>query len=172
MLWQIEEFAVNKTPLTLPLAQPKIVVRKSTRRLMLFSHDELVRIYRVGLGLSPNEDKEQEGDRRTPEGTFYIFTKNDKSNYYLSLGLSYPNEEDAERGLRSGLINAVEYSQIKEAIRKKIAPPQKTALGGEIYIHGNGSQSDWTWGCVALDDQDIRELFNAVRIGTEVVIEH
>jgi len=163
---------VNKTPLILPLAQPKIVVRKSTRRLTLYSHDKLVRMYRMGLGLSPIEDKEQEGDRRTPEGRFYIFTKNDKSNYYLSLGLSYPNEEDAERGLRAGLINAVEYSQIKEAIRKKIAPPQKTALGGEIYIHGHGSMSDWTWGCVALDDQDIRELFNAVLIGTEVVIEH
>ena len=51
-------------------------------------------------------------------------------------------------------------------------PPQKTALGGEVYIHGNGSQSDWTWGCVALDDKDIRELFDAVTVNTKVMIEH
>jgi lipoprotein-anchoring transpeptidase ErfK/SrfK len=41
-----------------------------------------------------------------------------------------------------------------------------------LFIHGNGSQSDWTWGCVALDDKDIRELFDAVPIGTPVTIEH
>lgn len=169
---QTEEFAVNEIPLTLPLAQPKIVVVKSKRRLMLNSQGKLVRVYRVGLGLSPVEDKVKEGDRRTPEGTFYVFTKNDKSNYYLSLGLSYPNAEDAERGLRDGLIDPEQYNQILAAIRKKLAPPQNTPLGGEIYIHGNGSRSDWTWGCVALDDEDIRELFNVVPIGTEVVIEH
>jgi murein L,D-transpeptidase YafK len=168
---QTEESAVNETPLAFPLAQPKIVVIKSKRRLMLYSEGKLVRVFRVGLGLSPVEDKVKEGDRRTPEGTFYIFTKNDKSNYYLSLGLSYPNAEDAQRGLRDGLIDTDQYNQILAAIRKKIAPPQNTDLGGEIYIHGNGSQSDWTWGCVALDDKDIRELFN-VPIGTEVVIEH
>lgn len=167
-----EEFALNENPLSLPLVEPRIKVVKSKRRLMLYSEGKLVRIYRVGLGLSPVEDKIKEGDRRTPEGTFYVFTKNDKSNYYLSLGLSYPNAEDAERGLRDGLINSDQYNQILAAIRKKIVPPQNTDLGGEIYIHGNGSQSDWTWGCVALDDKDIRELFTAVPVGTEVVIEH
>lgn len=139
---------------------------------MLFSDDGLVRRYRVGLGLSPIEDKVEEGDRRTPEGEFYIFSKNEKSEYYLSLGLSYPNAEDAERGLRDGLINREQYDQILSAIHKKIPPPQNTALGGQILIHGNGSQSDWTWGCIALDDKDIRELFDAVPRGTEVIIEH
>ena len=169
---QTDEFAVNKIPLQHPLIQPKIVVSKSKRRLMLYSGGKLVRTYRVGLGLSPTEDKIKEGDRRTPEGAFYIFTKNEKSTYYLSLGVSYPNAEDAERGLRDGLINREQYNQILDAIRKKIAPPQNTALGGQIYIHGNGSQSDWTWGCVALDDKDIRELFDAVPTGTIVIIEH
>ena len=167
-----DEFALNKLPLPVPLSEPKIVVTKSKRRLMLYSGDRLVRRYRVGLGLSPVEDKIREGDRRTPEGQFYVFVKNEKSAYYLSLGLSYPNIEDAERGLRDGLINRSQYNQIVQAIRTKAAPPQNTALGGLIYIHGNGSQSDWTWGCVALDDQDIRELFDAVPKGTEVIIEH
>ncbi len=51
------------------------------------------------------------------------------------------------------------------------APPQNTRLGGDIYIHGHGAQSDWTWGCVALENEDIRELFDAVNVGTPVTIE-
>lgn len=167
-----DEFALNKQPLKLPLAQPAIRIVKNTRRLMLYSGGELVRIYRIGLGSSPIEDKISEGDRRTPEGTFYVFTKNENSNYYLSLGLSYPNIEDAERGLREGLIDQKEHDAIVDAIHKKSAPPQNTALGGEIYIHGNGSQTDWTWGCIALENNEMRELFDTVPTGAEVSIEH
>src|SRR5215471_434725 len=86
--------------LPMPLSAPRIVVKKSERKLFLYSGDKLVRTYRIGLGLKPTGDKVQEGDRRTPEGDFYIFTKNDKSAYYLSLGLSYPNAAHAQRGLR------------------------------------------------------------------------
>jgi lipoprotein-anchoring transpeptidase ErfK/SrfK len=57
------------------------------------------------------------------------------------------------------------------ALKTKKTPPQNTALGGDIYIHGNGAGSDWTWGCVALENEDIRELFDATRVGTPVVIE-
>jgi L,D-peptidoglycan transpeptidase YkuD (ErfK/YbiS/YcfS/YnhG family) len=56
------------------------------------------------------------------------------------------------------------------ALSQKKAPPQNTRLGGDIYIHGNGSSSDWTWGCVALDDRDMRQLFDAVSVGTPVKI--
>jgi murein L,D-transpeptidase YafK len=153
-----------------PLDQPKIVVKKAERRLYLYSGNKLVRTYRVGLGLSPVGDKVRQGDRRTPEGDFYIFTKNDKSAFYLSLGLSYPNAAHAQRGLRDGLINQVQYDSIMSALNQKKAPPQNTRLGGDIYIHGNGSSSDWTWGCVALEDRDIRELFDAVSVGTPVTI--
>ena len=139
---------------------------------MLYSNNKLVRLYRVGLGTDPVNDKIKEGDRRTPEGEFYIFIKNEHSAFYLSLGLSYPNAEDAERGLRDGLITRAQYNSILDAIRRKVAPPQNTPLGGQIYIHGNGSQSDWTWGCVALDNPNMRELFDAVPVKTTVVIEH
>ncbi|HEV7859580.1 MAG TPA: L,D-transpeptidase [Pyrinomonadaceae bacterium] len=159
-------------PLKLPLLNPKIVVQKSKRRLMLYANDKLLRTYPVGLGFNPSKDKIREGDGATPEGEFYIFTKNEKSAYYLSLGISYPNLEDAQRGLRDGLIDRQEYQKIAEAIEKKEAPPQTTALGGQIYIHGRGAQKDWTWGCVALDDQDIKELFDAVPVGTRIIIEH
>jgi murein L,D-transpeptidase YafK len=104
------------------------------------------------------------------EGDFYVFTKNEKSAFYLSLGISYPNIEDAERGRRDGLISRAEYDIIVKAIKRKAAPPQHTALGGDIYIHGNGASSDWTWGCVALENEDIRELFDAVPVGTPVTI--
>ena len=161
----------QRPPLSLPLRQPKILVKKSSRRLLLYSGNELVRTYRVGLGLSPVGDKVREGDRRTPEGDFYIFTKNSKSAFYLSLGLSYPNAAHAKRGLRDGLITRAQYDEIMRALQAKRRPPQNTALGGDIYIHGNGAQRDWTWGCVALENEDIRELFDVVKVGMTVTIE-
>jgi len=161
----------RRSALTLPLTKPHIVVKKGLRELRLYSNDKLLRTYRVGLGLSPFGDKVRAGDRRTPEGDFYIFVKNDKSAFYLSLGLSYPNVPHAERGLRDGLINRSQYEAIIRALKGQKTPPQNTRLGGDIYIHGNGSQSDWTWGCVALENEDIRELFAAVKVGTPVTIQ-
>ncbi len=160
-----------RSPLKLPLVKPRIVIKKGQRQLLLFSDKKLLRTYRIGLGSSPIGDKVREGDRRTPEGDFYIFTKNDKSAYYLSLGVSYPNAAHAERGLRDGLITKGQYDAIMHALKAKKGPPQNTALGGDIYIHGNGAQSDWTWGCAALENDDIRELFAAVTVGTPVTIE-
>ena len=157
-------------PLKLPVKNPRIIVRKGARKLELYADNVLLKTYKVGLGLNPVDDKKQEGDRCTPEGEFYIFTKNNKSAYYLSLGLSYPNAEDADRGLRDGLITKAEYGAIRAAIRKKTMPPQNTKLGGQIYIHGHGAGSDWTWGCVALENEDVRELYDAVSVGTSVSI--
>lgn len=156
--------------LKLPLKNPRLVVLKSKRRLELYSDGVRVRTYKVGLGLNPVPDKTRQGDRATPEGDFYVFTKNHKSAFYLSLGISYPNAEDAARGLRDGLISRGQHDAIVKAIKRKATPPQNTALGGDIYIHGNGASSDWTWGCVALENEDIRELFNAVSVGTRVTI--
>ena len=153
-----------------PIDKPHIVVYKKARKLELYSGKTLVRTYRVGLGFSPVADKQREGDGATPEGEFYVFVKNNKSAYYLSLGISYPNAEDADRGLRDGLITRAQHAAIHEAIRKKKAPPQYTKLGGLIYIHGNGSRSDWTWGCVALEDNEMKELYDAVTVGTPVTI--
>lgn len=161
----------DRTPLKLPLVKPRILIRKSQRQLLLFSEDRLVRTYRIGLGLSPTGDKVRQGDRRTPEGEFYIFTRNDKSAFYLSLGISYPNVAHADRGLREGLINRAQHDAIIRAIRAKQTPLQNTSLGGDIYIHGNGAQSDWTWGCAALENEDMLELFKAVPVGTPVTIE-
>lgn len=166
----LESATTNRSQLKLPLTSPRIVVKKAERRLFLFDGNKLVKTYRIGLGLSPNGDKVRQGDRRTPEGDFYIFIRNDKSAFYLSLGVSYPNATHADRGLRDGLISKSQHDAIMRALRLKRTPPQNTALGGDIYIHGRGASSDWTWGCVALEDDDIRELFNAATVGTPVTI--
>ena len=159
-----------KTALEIPLAASKIAISKAERQLTLYPGEKVVRLYRVGLGFNPVGDKRKEGDGRTPEGTYYICNKNPKSRFCLSLGLSYPNEEDAERGLREGLITRNDYDRIVSAIRSKSIPPWKTPLGGEIFIHGHGSKRDWTRGCIALEDEDIRELYEVAPVGTRVLI--
>ena len=166
-----EEEAVNRRPLKLPLVEPRIVVEKRARRLKLYAGGELVRVRRVVLGFAPEGDKEKQGDGRTPEGEFYICMKNERSKFYLSLGLNYPNEEDAERGLNAGLITRAQQKAIVGAVRSGRCPPWNTALGGEIFIHGGGTASDWTWGCVALENEEVKELFDSVPAGTPVRIE-
>jgi murein L,D-transpeptidase YafK len=153
------------------LAEPKIVVDKGKRRLFLCSDSRIVRSYHIALGFQPTGDKVKEGDGRTPEGRYYVCVKNPKSQYYLSLGLSYPNIQDAERGLREGLINYEQYDRIAEAIREGRQPPWHTPLGGEIFIHGDGSKRDWTLGCIALHNNDMQELYDAVSVGTPVLIQ-
>jgi L,D-peptidoglycan transpeptidase YkuD (ErfK/YbiS/YcfS/YnhG family) len=86
------------------------------------------------------------------------------------MGLSYPDADDAARGLTAGLVAKPEYDAIIEAVTQKKMPPQYTNLGGEIYIHGGGTDGDWTQGCVALVDDDIKELFDIIPVGTTVRI--
>jgi L,D-transpeptidase catalytic domain len=165
-----EEEELNRRPLKLPLAEPRLVVEKGARRLRLYAGGELVRVRRVALGFEPSGDKVKQGDGRTPEGDFYVCMKNEKSNFYLSLGLNYPNEEDAERGLRDGLITKAVAASIVRANRAGRCPAWNTALGGEIFIHGGGTASDWTFGCVALENPEIKELFDTLPRGTPVRI--
>src|ERR671913_187536 len=115
---------------SLQVEKPRIVVYKSERKLEFYSDQTLLRTYKIGLGFSPVADKQREGDGATPEGDFYVFVKNSKSAYYLSLGISYPNAEDAARGLHDGLITKAQHDSIVEAIRQKVAPLQYTKLGG------------------------------------------
>jgi len=160
----------NAQKLPAQIDNPRLIVKKNERKLELFDGDKLLKTYRVVLGFAPVGDKEIEGDGKTPLGDFYVFTKNDQSRFYLSLGLSYPNTDDAERGLRENLISQSEYDEIVRAIAENRMPPQNTALGGEIYIHGGGTAKDWTWGCVALENELMRELFDAVPAGAKVTI--
>jgi murein L,D-transpeptidase YafK len=166
-------FTVFNPFIVMPLEKienPRLVVKKSERKLELFDGEELIKTYRIVLGFAPEGDKDEEGDGKTPLGEFYVFTKNDKSKFYLSLGLSYPGIEDAKRGLKENLISRDEHDAIIQAVAEKKMPPQNTKLGGEIYIHGGGTEKDWTWGCMALKDEEMKELFEAIPLGARVSI--
>lgn len=149
-----------------------VVVTKSKRRMALCNGASLVQTYCVGLGSSPVEDKEREGDRRTPEGVFYIPRKIPQSQYYKAFLISYPDSQDAARGLAEGLITQAEHNAIVAAQNARTEPPQNTALGGLIEIHGNGSGADWTWGCMATEDANIDVLWPVLQVGDTVVILH
>ncbi|HXH68904.1 MAG TPA: L,D-transpeptidase family protein [Pyrinomonadaceae bacterium] len=164
----------NFSPESQPLPKienPHIVVKKSQRKLKLFDGDKLIKTYKIALGFAPVGDKEKQGDGKTPEGDFYVFTQNDRSKFYLSLGVSYPNIEDAERGLKAKLVTKAEHDEIVQAVKNKKMPLQNTKLGGEIYIHGSGASEDWTWGCIALENEEIKEIFDVIPVGTRVKIE-
>jgi murein L,D-transpeptidase YafK len=150
----------------------RIVVAKKARQLDLMCGSRLERSYPVILGRNADADKAVEGDEATPLGEFYVCAKNPRSKHFLSLCISYPNAEDAERGLAAGLIDAAEHAQILHAIGAKKMPPQRTGLGGEIYIHGRGVRSDprGTRGCIALNNADMEDLYDRVAIGTAVTI--
>ena len=144
-------------PLTVPLTGPvdHIVIHKSARRMTAFRDGKPLKTYRVALGFAPDGDKRRQGDGRTPEGRFTIDRVNPKSAYHLSLGLDYPRPQDRARAAAEG------------------ADP-----GGDIFIHGQPNQrpdgetlpGDWTAGCIAVSDAEIRELYAAARIGTTVDI--
>jgi murein L,D-transpeptidase YafK len=162
--------ATPPPPLPAVLESPRLVVRKARRELLVYSGERLVKTYRVALGTNPVPPKERQGDRATPEGRYRVCRKNPRSQFLLSLGLDYPNAADAERGLRDGLVTRAQHGRILAAAAAGTCPPWDTPLGGEIFIHGNGSANDWTWGCVALDDDDVRELYPRIPVGTPVVI--
>lgn len=152
-----------------PPARPSVRVSKSARLMTVFDGDKPVKSYRVAVG-GGKGDKVREGDRCTPEGDFYICYRNPSSRYLLSLGLSYPNQEDAARGLRDGLITRQQHDAIGQAIRNGGCPPWYTPLGGEIMIHGRRGGRDETLGCIAVEDDAIRELYLALPFGTPVTI--
>lgn len=147
-----------------------ILVEKSARRLVLYRDGKEERRFPVGLGFSPAGRKEKEGDGKTPEGTYRVCMKNPKSSFHLSLGVSYPNTSDAERGLAAGRITRSQRDRIAAAERRRGCPPWDTPLGGVIFIHGSGAGSDWTLGCVALEDEDIAFLYRTVPVGTPVTM--
>lgn len=152
-----------------PLKAPRVLVEKSDRRLTVFDGKRPVKTYRCTVGSNPG-DKTREGDRCTPQGEFYVCVKNPKSRFTRSLGLSYPDIEDAARGLRDGLISRKHHDLIVAAINKGTRPPWKTPLGGEIMIHGANNGREGTAGCIALEDDEIRELYPAIPLHTPVTI--
>jgi len=145
----------NKLPPNIQI--DKLVVYKAKRKLLAYSNGQLVKTYTISLGGQPAGHKEFEGDKKTPEGQYFINAKNANSGYHKNLGISYPNKED-----------------IKKA--KQLGKP----VGGDVKIHAlkNGRGfigkfhrwSDWTLGCIAVTNNEIDELYQAVKIGTPIDI--
>lgn len=129
----------------LPLAD-RVLVRKGERKLYLMRGGDVLRSYKVALGLRPEGHKESEGDYRTPEGRYRLTRRNPNSEYFLSIQVDYPNEQDVARARRRGL-----------------------KPGGAIMIHGQPNTPrkprdyytnvDWTEGCIAVSNSDMVEIW-------------
>jgi murein L,D-transpeptidase YafK len=136
-------------------AVERIVIEKAARRMQLIQDGKPVRSYQIALGFTPDGDKTRQGDGKTPEGRFTIDRRNDESAFHLSLGLDYPRPEDVKRAAQGG------YSP-----------------GGDIFIHGQPNalpdglklKGDWTAGCIALTNAEMREIWAVTPIGTTVEI--
>jgi murein L,D-transpeptidase YafK len=129
-----------------PETADKILVLKSERKLQLLKAGRVLRTFDISLGLVPVGPKQREGDFRTPEGVYYLETRNANSDYFLSIKVSYPNAEDVARARAQGL-----------------------DPGGQIMIHGLPNQPkydprryhgwDWTDGCIAVSNSDMVDIW-------------
>jgi murein L,D-transpeptidase YafK len=165
------------------LQTPRLVLYKSKQILELHERDGK-RTYHVCLGYHPKGAKRKTGDRRTPEGRYYICNKNPNSGYHRFLGINYPNKKDAQRAFETGRISLSTRNYIIDGLEKDGQPPWDTKLGGWVGIHGYPSNSylktwvvimcpkpqNWTDGCVAMWDYEIEELYRRVPVGTPITI--
>jgi murein L,D-transpeptidase YafK len=127
-----------------------VLVVKSERKLYLLQAGRVLRTFDVALGLVPNGPKQREGDFRTPEGKYFLESRNTDSDYFLSIKVSYPNEQDRSRARAQGL-----------------------DPGGQIMIHGLPNEpryaqrhyesSDWTDGCIAVSNSDMVDIWLMTR---------
>ena len=142
---EAQSVTLRPSPQSLPVVD-RVVVRKGERRLLLMRGGNLVRSYHVALGLSPTGQKERSGDFRTPEGSYRLHRRNARSDYFLSILVSYPNAADLKR-----------------------AHSRHWDSGGSIMIHGLPNllkhdpeyyeNHDWTDGCIAVSNADMVEIW-------------
>lgn len=160
------------------LAEDQIFIDKHTRTLSFFRDDKRLLYCPVSIGINTVTDKKTLQDYATPEGDYRILYRKNSKLYGWFLGISYPDEADAWLAFFYGRINQRTLEGIVTAARTRRFPPQDTALGGALGIHGGGvvrkdeggAARDWTRGCVALNDNDMERLYKIVKIGTEVRI--
>ncbi len=151
------------------------------KKVSLMDKNSPVKIFtHAAFGAGGIGYKRHRGDNITPKGVYTIGWNNDKSDFRNFFGLTYPSIPDAENGLKRHLINEDEYKAIVDAHMQHTVPPQDTALGGAIGIHGLGTAKrrfikhrtlNWTEGCIALTNEQIDELAVYVKTGMMVVID-
>jgi murein L,D-transpeptidase YafK len=129
----------------------RIEVHKADRKMYLLHYQQVLKEYDISLGFTAAGHKQFEGDGKTPEGAYYITHRNPRSDYHLSLGISYPNEAD-----------------------RAYASSKGKRPGGDIFIHGHtgykGNRGDWTAGCIAVRNREMEEIYSMVQPRTPIVI--
>ena len=145
MLITLSNFCYSTTP-------NYILVDKSSRKLSIIDGESILKTFDVSLGFEPIGKKKKQGDGKTPEGLYYIERKLNNSAFYLALKISYPNAWDIRQALTNG------YHP-----------------GGQIMIHGvpnknfdknyHNIRNDWTDGCIAINNSQMKFLWNKTDIG-------
>lgn len=134
----------------------RFMVKKSLQKLYVYFGDTF-KVFRISLGASPVGPKTRQGDNKTPEGTYTICMKNPKSRGYKSLKISYPNETDRKHARQMG-----------------------QDPGGDIFIHGlwwntqnpkTHWKDNWTRGCIAVNNEEIDEIFQHTDVSTQITIQ-
>lgn len=158
----------------------ELEIIKSERMLLLKKGAKIEKVFRMASGRGGPGDKHYRGDQRTPVGTYRVVKIKPSSRFHTFLQLNYPNVKDAFYGLRGRMISEYDFDRIVSAQKYYKIPPQNTALGGAIGIHGIGAFTpqkfdihrnvNWTQGCIALTNEQIDTLRKYVGVGTKVVI--
>jgi len=155
-----------------------IMVDTATQTLTVMEGDHIKKVFsNISVGRNGPADYRTQGDGRTPLGMFHIAWINTNSRFHRFFGLDYPNHQQAELAFRQKLIDFDTYYAIRYALFRGDVPPQNTALGGYIGIHGIGNGdlrihavANWTDGCIALTNEQIDQLAAWITLGTKVVI--
>lgn len=128
-----------------------VVLQKARRNMALLHGEQVLQTYQIELGFAPVGHKQVQGDGKTPEGVYQINRRNPRSEFHLSLGISYPDVNDVARARAAG-----------------------QDPGGDIFIHGTPrrfrNRPDWTAGCIAITNRQIEDVFAMVRDGTPVFL--
>jgi len=162
------------------LINTNIIIERKTFTLSLYEDSVLIKSYRANFGRNISNAKSHEGDEATPVGEYLICSIDTAHKYHKFLRLNYPNLSDMAEGLRKGIISQTEYDSLKFDFFYKDCPELKTALGGNIGIHGIGKYNyifknlpfiyNWTDGSIAVSNEHIDEIYSVVKKGTKVVI--
>ena len=159
--------------------QPWVLVDTHALTLTVFSAENrvLARIHNISIGSGGAAESHRRGDETTPKGTFHVAWIDYQSRFGTFYGLDYPSAGIARQAYVEGTISKAEFDSIIKALQQHRMPPQNTALGGHLGIHGIGrgdpsiqDEINWTDGCVALTNRDIRRLSRWVNLGTRVVV--
>lgn len=148
------------------------------RSLVVGRTDEIIRIIRpMACGRRGSAWYRLRGSEKTQKGVYRIAWINRTSRFKVFFGFNYPLPGHALFGYRNGAIGRAEYWEIVDAHHRGALPPQRTALGGHIGLHGLGGRdaqvhrfTNWTDGCLAVDDESIEQLATMVGIGSVVFV--